>query len=169
MSEAVIDTRPKPTKQQMRFYIGLTDKLLELQEQEGEYFWKERPWMQDATHPKPWKPIENPEWEKEKQLIKKKMLKIQEELDKLYKQMYPPDIYPEMHGEVEQPSLIEGVEPIKHNTPKAEPKTVENMSIEELKGVFGARSKPPGIVATTTAGAEILKRFEEQRNRRRGY
>ena len=163
------DNRPKPTKQQRNLYLGLTQKLTELSEQESEYFWKERPWMEDKTYPKPWTPIENPEWEKEKALLKKKMSKIQEELDKLFKEMYPPDIYPEMHGEIEQPSLIEGVDPIKHNTPKAEPKTVENMSMDELEGIFGARSKPPEIVAKTTAGAEILKRFQEQRNRTKGY
>lgn len=163
------DNRPKPTKQQSKLYLGLTDKLIELQDQESQYFDKERPWMEDRTYPKPWKPIVNPEWEKEKALLKKKMMKVHEELDKLFKEMYPPDIYPEMHGEMEQPSLIEGVEPIKHNTPKAEPKTVENMSVAELEEVFGARKAPPEIVAKTTAGAEILKRFQERRNRSRGY
>lgn len=163
------DTRPKPTKQQQRLYLGLADKLVALSEQEGEYFWKERPWMDDKTYPKPWNTLENPEWENEKKLLKKKMSKIQEELDRLFKEMYPPDIYPEMHGEIEQPSLIEGVQPIKHNTPKPEPKTVENMTMAELEGIFGARSKPPEIVATTTAGAEILKRFQQERNRTKGY
>ena len=110
-----------------------------------------------------------PEWDKERALIKKKMSKISEELDKLFKEMYPPDIYPEMHGEVEQPALLDGVDPVKHNTPKPEPKTVENMTMAELEGIFGARSKPPEIVATTTAGAEILKRFQSERNRTKGY
>lgn len=161
--------RPKPTKQQRNFFLGLSKKLTELYDQEGEYFWKERPWMEDRTYPKPWGLVQNPEWDMEKALLKKKILKVHEELDKLFKEMYPPDIYPEMHGEIEQPSLIEGVAPIKHNTPAPQPKTVENMSMGELEEVFGARKAPPEIVAKTTAGAEILKRFEEQRNRRRGY
>lgn len=161
--------RPKPTAQQRRFFLGLSGKLTDLYDQEGEYFWKERPWMEDKTYPKPWGIVQNPEWDLERKLLKKKILKIHEELDKLMKQMYPPDIYPEMYGEVEQPSLIEGVEPQKFNTPKPEPKTVEEMSMKDLEEVFGARKSPPEIVAKTTAGAEILKKFEEQRNRRKGY
>lgn len=163
------DTRPKPTAQQRRFYLGLSEKLTDLYEQEGNYFWKERPWMDDKTYPKPWGVVQNPGWEAEKALLKKKILKVHEELDKLTKEMYPPDVYPEMYGEVEQPSLIEGVAPIKHNTPKPEPKTVENMSKQELEEIFGGRKNPPEIVATTTAGAEILKRFQERRNRTKGY
>lgn len=163
------DTRPKPSKQQMRLYIGLSDKLMALQDEESSYFDKERPWMLDRTYPKPWKPLEKPEWEKEKQLLKKKMLKIHEELDKLFKEMYPPSLYPEMHKVQEQPSLIEGVPSQLYNVPEDAPRTVENMTQKELEEVFGGRSIKEEVIATTPAGAEILKQFQAKFNRRKGY
>lgn len=162
-----VDTRPKPTRQQRKFFLGLSRRLSELYDEHGEYFWKERPWLEDKTQPV--SIIEKPEWEEEKALLQKKINKTHDELDRLFKEMYPPDIYPELHGATEQQALIEGVAPVLHNVPKAEPKTVENMSMSELEEVFGGRKNPPEIVAKTTAGAEILKQFEQQRNRRRGY
>lgn len=164
------DNRPKPTPHQRKLYMGFINKLTELTEQESEFHWKEHPWLEDPTYPKPWdKPITTSQLEAEKKLVKKKISKITEEIDKLFKEMYPPHIYPEMHGQVEQPALVDGVEPQKFNTPSEEPKTVESMSMEELEGIFGARKSPPPIVAKTTAGAEILKQFEARRNRTKGY
>lgn len=160
---------PKPTKQQRNLFLGLLKKLIELYDQEGEYFWKEYPWMEDRTYPKPWGLVKNPEWDLERRVLRKKIMRIHDELDKLFEEMYPPHLYPEMHGAIEQPALIDGAEPQLYNAPKEEPRAVEDMSMEELEGIFGARKSPPPIVAKTTAGAEILKQFEVRRSRNKKY
>lgn len=166
MSE--VDTRPKPTKQQRKLLLGLLNRQIALMDEEGEYFWKEHPWFEDPKAER--KIIEKPEWEEEKRVIKKKLNKVWDEIDKLIKQMYPPEHYPEMHGAQEQPSLIEGMPSKMHNIPQAEPRSVEDMTMQEIEEVFDTRKKTPEpLQAKTTAGAEILKRFEERRNRRRGY
>lgn len=167
MTPDKVATRPKPTKQQHRLMLGLINRQIQLMDEESEYFWKEHPFLEDPNAEK--KIIEKPEWESEKALIKKKLMKVADEIDRLYKEMYPPQHYPEMHGAVEQQALIAGVEPVLHNVPKAEPKTVETMTAQELEAIFGGKSVKEEVIATTTAGAEILKQFQARVNRRRGY
>lgn len=167
MSNDKVDTRPKPTKHQKKMFLAISDRISKLSDEEGEYFWKEHPWFEDPTAPR--KIIEKPEWEAEKLLLKKKINRAIDELNKIFKEMYPPEYYPELHGAKEQPSMFEDVPSQMHDVPKPEPKTVENMTQEELEAVFGGKSVKEEVVATTPAGAEILKQFQERVNRRRGY
>lgn len=108
------DARPKPTKHQQRLYLGLSRKLIELSDLESEYFWRERPWLEDRDYPKPWTVLTS--WEPEKALLKKKIGKVWEEVVKLRGEMYPPDIYPEKYVGSQQLPLVEGFSPIRYET-----------------------------------------------------
>jgi hypothetical protein len=86
-----------PDKQQHKLFLALLERSVKLGEQD-DFFWREHPWYENPYYPKPWsEPITKPEWEKEKALLKAKELKVYEEMDKLYNEMYPESEYPEMH------------------------------------------------------------------------
>lgn len=132
------------SKQLHKQYLALTERIVALSEAESEFFWKAHPWMENKYYPKPWTPIENPEWDAERKTLRRRTELVYAELERVYLELYPMGEYPEMHGIPQQASLLPDDEAKALGVPVPKPEIIDAEEVDEAlleaEKIFGAKA-----------------------------